>query len=42
MSLSDCPECWSTPCEYGHEYKNWSKKRLQEFIEMLQKILDEN
>ena len=24
MSLLDCPECWSTPCECGHEFKNSS------------------
>lgn len=24
MSLLDCPECWSTPCECGHEFKNAS------------------
>lgn len=26
MALSDCPECWSTPCECGHEFKNSSGK----------------
>lgn len=26
MSLLDCPECWSTPCECGHEFKNTSKE----------------
>lgn len=25
MSLSDCTECWSTPCECGHEFKNVSQ-----------------
>lgn len=24
MSLRDCIECWSTPCECGHEFKNTS------------------
>ncbi len=24
MALSDCIECWSTPCECGHEFKNTS------------------
>jgi hypothetical protein len=26
MSLSDCIECWSTPCECGHEFKNSSSE----------------
>jgi hypothetical protein len=25
MALSDCTECWSTPCECGHEFKNTSQ-----------------
>ena len=24
MALSDCIECWQTPCECGHEFKNTS------------------
>ncbi len=24
MGLSDCIECWMTPCECGYEYRNWS------------------
>jgi len=24
MALSDCSECWSTPCQCGHEFKNVS------------------
>ena len=24
MALSDCTECWMTPCECGHEFKNRS------------------
>ena len=26
MALSDCIECWMTPCECGHEIKNRSKE----------------
>ena len=25
MALSDCTECWQTPCECGHEFKNKSR-----------------
>lgn len=24
MSLSDCIECWNTPCECGHDFKDAS------------------
>lgn len=24
MALSDCVECWMTPCECGHDFKNVS------------------
>jgi hypothetical protein len=27
MALTDCTECWSTPCECGHDYKNISQDR---------------
>ena len=26
MALSDCPECWQTPCECGYEFKRASKE----------------
>lgn len=37
MALSDCPECWSTPCICGSEYenKNFSK---QDKIDMIRGI----
>lgn len=25
MALSDCPVCWQTPCECGHEFNNTSQ-----------------
>ena len=25
MALSDCIECWQTPCECGHEFKDKSR-----------------
>ena len=28
MALSDCIKCWSTPCECGYEYRDWSWKRI--------------
>jgi hypothetical protein len=27
MALSDCPKCWSTPCNCGYQYRNWPKDR---------------
>lgn len=38
MSMSDCTKCWSTPCECGHDYRDWSKERLQKFIKTLQEV----
>lgn len=27
MALTDCDECWATPCECGHEWKGVSEER---------------
>jgi len=35
MALSDCIECWSTPCVCGHEYKNWSSSRKNELTKAI-------
>jgi hypothetical protein len=32
MSLSDCEKCWDTPCTCGHDYRDWSKDKLIEFV----------
>ena len=32
MSLSDCPECWETPCCCGYKYRKYSKENFIEFI----------
>ena len=32
MALSDCAKCWDTPCECGHEYRNYSQTRMVAFI----------
>lgn len=37
--LSDCIKCWETPCRCGHDYKNWPKNELRDFIQTLQKVL---
>lgn len=39
MAMSDCVECWETPCACGHDYEHWSVKRLQDQIAMLQRVL---
>ena len=41
MSLSDCPECWETPCICGHKYQTWSEDKLRKHISMLQRVLGE-
>ena len=32
MSLSNCPECWDTPCMCGEYWKDWSNDKLAEYI----------
>ena len=40
MALSDCIDCWDTPCVCGTEYKHWSIERLEAQIKMLQGVID--
>ena len=40
MAMSDCPYCWSTPCECGWGYVNWDKERLIRFRDVIQRIID--
>jgi hypothetical protein len=35
MGLSDCIECWQTPCECGYEYSCWSIQRKVEQIKTI-------
>lgn len=39
MAMSDCIDCWETPCCCGTGYSHWSVKRIKEQIEMLQGVL---
>ncbi len=39
MSLSDCPECWNTPCSCGYEYKGWSNADIVHLMLVLSKEL---
>ena len=32
MSLSDCEECWGTPCLCGWEWRTWGSSGLEELI----------
>lgn len=36
MSLSDCEKCWSTPCQCGYRYKNYS---LSSFLGHIKDII---
>jgi hypothetical protein len=40
MGLSDCVDCWSTPCRCGTEYTNWRSEDIEDLIAVLQNILD--
>ncbi|AEH03641.1 hypothetical protein AVT69_gp216 [Pseudomonas phage PhiPA3] len=39
MALSDCYQCWETPCKCGHDYMDWTEKDLKGQIAMLQGVL---
>jgi hypothetical protein len=39
MAMSDCYNCWETPCSCGWDYKEWSNKRLIEQVAMLNKVI---
>jgi len=38
MSMSDCPECWSTPCDCGYDYKGYGNEYFSKFISNLIKV----
>lgn len=40
MSLSDCLHCWSTPCECGWDYRNWSIEALEKHAQMFLRIIE--
>ena len=39
--LTDCPNCWMTPCGCGGDWKRYSVSELEEFIEMLERVIEE-
>jgi hypothetical protein len=41
MSLSDCPECWDTPCVCGHQYKGLSTDILRHLKNEFYRIIAE-
>lgn len=36
MALSDCIECWQTPCICGHGYKGWGEAQKAELVKAVQ------
>jgi len=38
MSLSDCANCWETPCICGYDYRHSSKKYIEELRSVLLKV----
>lgn len=41
MAMSDCIDCWDTPCCCGTGYSDWTVKRLDEQIKMLKRVKDD-
>lgn len=39
MGMSDCSECWETPCACGHEYNDYDIKRLTEMRDMFNDLI---
>ena len=39
MALSDCINCWDTPCTCGWSYLVWDNERIQRLIETLGLVL---
>ena len=40
MSMSDCPECWDTPCMCGYGYRDWTPDKLRDLIKVLAGVLE--
>lgn len=38
MAMSDCIDCWETPCCCGSDYQHWTLQRLDKQIAMLQRV----
>jgi len=41
MAMSDCPDCWSTPCVCGSDYKNYRIKQAANLIAAVLKYRSE-
>jgi len=35
MSLSDCPKCWNTPCDCGHEYAQMRPEHRKRILDAI-------
>ena len=38
MSMSDCPQCWETPCRCGFGYRSWSDRAIDSHIDTLEAV----
>lgn len=39
MALSDCVNCWDTPCTCGWNWLFWSDARLEEMVKTLNGVI---
>jgi hypothetical protein len=39
MAMSDCNECWNTPCDCGAGYKDWTLPQLLKHKNMFEDLI---
>ena len=42
MSMSDCVECWETPCVCGYGYRDWDDESIDDLIDTLNAVKKAN
>ena len=40
MAMSDCDNCWDTPCTCGFDYISWTDNNINDLIKVLKIVRD--